>query len=115
MADLDELQNEDAILIPFNELEKGEMQPINELIKENRKFDNRIVESMKADVSTSSLLKKFTYLPSSCLKAANALFDTINVAGKTEQKYQLCFYGNVGKKYVGRIHKPGEGMIISIT
>ncbi|KAK3910140.1 DNA-directed RNA polymerase subunit N [Frankliniella fusca] len=64
----------------------GEMYPIKAAIHEVRRFDGKSVDSVKIDISKSSLLKTVTYVPSGILKYTMSKIDDINkAAGRREE------------------------------
>ncbi|KAK3922823.1 Retinoic acid-induced protein 1 [Frankliniella fusca] len=108
-------QSNDAVQVSFGDLNVGEMYDIKSAKHEVRIFDGKSVDSVKLDISKSSLLKRFTYVPSGILKYALSIIDDINKASDEKNYYKACFYGTIGndkaKRFIGRIHKPDEGVL----
>ncbi|KAK3907214.1 2-isopropylmalate synthase [Frankliniella fusca] len=99
--------------VAFNCLIRGQLYPIKEIERTEKVFNGRKVQGLKVIILDEDL-ELTTYLPKFILdKTSEADFDAIKLAAKTNQKYTVCFYGEMGtemqKQFVGRLHKPKEG------
>ncbi|KAK3914470.1 Bifunctional protein GlmU [Frankliniella fusca] len=108
-------QNNDEVQVSFGDLNVGEMYPIKSAMHEVRRFEGKSVDSVKIDISKSSLLKTVTYVPSGILKYTMSKIDDINKAAEDKKYYKACFYGCIGngkaKRFISRLHKPDDDVL----
>lgn len=110
MDELDLLNANEEIKVPFDELQKGTLYPIAQIERTSSMIEGKVVPGMKVKINHEGM-SLFTYLPNKLVKLSDNLMDLINKAGETDNPFNVVFYGKIGRQGIGRIHKPGEGML----
>lgn len=106
-------QESEECKVAFNCLIRGQLYPIEEIERSVKTFHGSKTKGLKVVVLDGEL-ELATYLPKCVVdKPTGADFDAVKLASTTNEKFTVCFYGEMGtelqKQYVGRLHKPNEG------
>ena len=109
--------------ISFGCLNRGQLYPIVSAEKTVSEFYGKKSNGIKVKIVDEDDLELTTWLPKKLVDSVDdTQFEDIVKAGKSESpdsKFKVCYYGKVESAkttiFVGRIHKPNEGIFYFLS
>ena len=110
---VDGLEAPEEFKMSFGLLDRGVLYPVLSLERTRSLIHGQNKDGVKAKILGGDLIL-FTWLPKKVAdRVTDEIFDEVNEAGKTNEKFLLCYYGTMettnGRSFAGRLHRPGSG------